>query len=140
MKHSNSYLFFNDGKCLPALEHYKSIFGGDLQVMKVGDAKQEIFKDLNPNLVMHGLLKAPAFQLMASDNMQGNTQVGDSVCMYIECSSKAEVDQIFTALANKGEDNMKPDQTFWGAYFGSLTDVYGVSWMLSFDEKVASKS
>jgi PhnB protein len=41
---------------------------------------------------------------------------------------------------NDGEESMKPENTFWGAYFGSLTDAFGISWMLSFEaEKPNSK-
>jgi PhnB protein len=130
MKHSNPYLFFN-GNCKSALESYQRIFGGDLNLVKVGDIKQDAFKDMDPNQVMHGLLKTPSMQLMASDNLKKDTDRGDNVCVYLECSNQAEVDQLFAALAKGGEASMKPEKTFWGAYFGSLTDAFGISWMLS---------
>ncbi len=133
MKLSNPYLFFNNAKCKTAMEFYQKIFGGELKLLKTGDVDQPMFKDLDPNLVMHGLLTTPAFQLMASDNMQGDTVVGDNVCIYLECSSKAEVDQVYATLGKGGENSMTPEDTFWGAYFGSLTDAYGISWMLSFE-------
>ena len=135
MKNANPYLFFNDGKCTQAMEYYKSIFGGELQLMKVGDVKQEMFKDMDPNVVMHGILKTPTFQIMSSDNMSGDTVVGDNVCIYLDCSSKEEVDTTYAALVKNGEESMTPEPTFWGAYFGSLTDAYGISWMLSFENK-----
>jgi PhnB protein len=131
MKHTNPYLFFN-GNCKAAMESYQKIFGGELKLMKAGDVKQEMFKDMDQNQVMHGLLKTPTLQIMASDNMKKDTTIGDNVCVYIECSSKAEVDQFFAALSKDGEAGMKPEDTFWGAYFGSLTDAFGISWMLSF--------
>ncbi|MGZ3687162.1 MAG: VOC family protein [Bdellovibrionota bacterium] len=54
--------------------------------------------------------------------------------MYIECSDKAEVDRLFSALSKGGEPSMKPEETFWGAYFGSLVDAFGISWMMSFQQ------
>lgn len=30
------------------------------------------------------------------------------------------------------------NQTFWGDYFGMLTDKFGVSWMMSFNEHLPS--
>ena len=91
-----------------------------------------MFKDTDPNQVMHGLLKTPNLQIMASDNLSKDTTTGDNVCIYLECSSKAEVDQLFSALSNGGESFMTPEDTFWGAYFGSLTDAFGISWMMSY--------
>lgn len=131
MKHSNAYLFFN-GNCKAAMESYQKILGGELTLTKVADLKNEEFKELDQNQVMHALLKTPTMQIMASDNMQKDTTVGDNVCVYIECSSQEEVDRLFAALSKGGEASMKPDKVFWGAYFGSLTDSFGVSWMLNF--------
>jgi PhnB protein len=130
MKHSNPYLFFN-GNCKPAMESYQKILGGELKLVKVGDVKQEMFKDMDQNQVMHGLLKTPTLQIMASDNLSKDTTLGDNVSLYIECSNRAEVDQLFAALSKGGEVTMTPENTFWGAYFGSLTDAFGVNWMLS---------
>lgn len=133
MKNTTPYLFFN-GNCKSAMEAYQKIFGGELQLVKVGDVKQEMFKDKDPNQVMHGMLKAASMQLMASDNMSKDTITGDNVCLYIDCTSKAEVDQLYAALSKGGEPSMKPDDTFWGAYFGSLTDAFGISWMIGYQK------
>jgi len=130
MKHSNAYLFFN-GNCKTAMETYQKIFGGELNLKRVGDIPKEEFKGVDPDRVMHSHLIAPNMQLMASDNMREDTTVGDNVCLFVECSSPEEVDRFYAALAKDGEPAMKPDRTFWGAYFGSLTDAFGVSWMLS---------
>lgn len=27
------------------------------------------------------------------------------------------------------------NKSFWGAYFGMLTDKFGINWMVNFDEK-----
>ena len=131
MKHSNPYLFFN-GNCEAAMTSYQKIFGGELKLTKVEDVKHEMFKSMDQSQVMHGLLKTSVMQIMASDNLSKDQTIGDNVCVYLECSSKAEVDQLFAALSKDGEESMKPEDTFWGAYFGSLTDAFGVSWMLSF--------
>ena len=131
MKNLNPYLFFN-GQCKAAMEFYNKNLGGELEIMTVGDAKQEIFKDANQNLVMHSMLKTQNFQIMGSDNMEGTTVVGDNVCIIIDCSSREELDRLFGALSKGGESVMKPSDTFWGAYFGSLTDQFGISWMFNF--------
>ncbi len=113
------------------MEFYQKTFGGELQVMTADQAGSNLPPGMDPKSVMHSSLKTPAFLLMASDNDKSDTTVGDNVCIYLDCSDPAEVDTLFAKLAAGGESSMKPEKTFWGAYFGSLTDAYGISWMLS---------
>ena len=132
MKTSNPYLFFNDKQCKPAMEFYQKTFSGELSLMQANHAGSILPSGTDVDLVMHALLKTPAFNLMASDNFSSDTTNGDNVCIYIDCTSVAEVDHLYQALSKGGEEVMKPEETFWGAYFGSLTDVFGVSWMLNY--------
>jgi PhnB protein len=131
MKSVSPYLFFN-GNCREAMQFYQKHFGGDLRLMTVADTKQEMLKDADQDMIMHSSLKSTSLHIMASDNGTKDTQVGDNVCIELECSSRAELDQLFTALSDGGEIWMKPQDTFWGAYFGTLTDQFGVSWLLNF--------
>ena len=75
MKSSNPYLFFNNGKCKAAMEYYKKIFGGELNLMTVADAGPNMPPGMDPKSVMHSLLKSPAITLMASDNGKNDTAV-----------------------------------------------------------------
>jgi PhnB protein len=138
MKNLKPYLFFN-GNCKPAMEFYQKTLGGDLQVFTAGQADQEMFAGADPNLVLNSCLITPSIQFMASDNMKKNTDFGDNICMMLECSSRSELDQLYAALSKGGEADMTPSDQFWGAYFGTLTDPFGVNWMLSFQEECAVK-
>ena len=53
--------------------------------------------------------------------------------------SKEEADQLYSALSYDGKLIMSMNTTFWGSYFGMLTDQFGVQWMLSFDESDGKK-
>ncbi|WP_235906275.1 hypothetical protein [Ginsengibacter hankyongi] len=39
------------------------------------------------------------------------------------------------ALSKDGKISMELQDMFWGAYFGSCTDTYGVNWMFNRVEK-----
>lgn len=50
----------------------------------------------------------------------------------LEPDTRAEADRLFNALAAGGEIDMPLQDMFWGAYFGSLTDRFGIRWMVNF--------
>ena len=51
-------------------------------------------------------------------------------------SAVAETDRLFKALADGGKVEMALQEMFWGDYFGSLTDRFGVQWMFNCSSKV----
>ena len=125
---------------------YKSIFGGDFT--SGGIAR---FKDIPPtngspkiakedmNLVMH--IELPIIgghMLMGTDapeSMGFNVQYGNNVHINLEPDTKAETKKLFDALSAGGKVGMPLADMFWGAYFGSCTDKYGVQWMFNCVEK-----
>lgn len=44
--------------------------------------------------------------------------------------------RLFKALAVGGKIEMELAEMFWGAYFGALTDKFGVRWMFNCTAKV----
>ncbi|WP_438826600.1 VOC family protein [Riemerella columbina] len=54
--------------------------------------------------------------------------------MALSADSKEEADDIFAKLAEGGTITMPLMDTFWGDYFGMLTDRFGIQWMMSFDK------
>ena len=45
---------------------------------------------------------------------------------------RAEADRLFAGLvAGGGAATMPMQEMFWGAYWGSLTDRFGVQWMIN---------
>lgn len=45
-------------------------------------------------------------------------------------SMTEETDTLFNALAQGGKVTVPLEKTFWGSYFGMLTDKFGISWMV----------
>jgi len=40
---------------------------------------------------------------------------------------------LFNRLSAGGQVIMPLDKAFWGAYFGMVTDKFGVQWMVNYD-------
>jgi PhnB protein len=49
----------------------------------------------------------------------------------LEPDTRAETDRLFRAPSINGKVGMALQDMFWGAYFGSLTDQFGVQWMFN---------
>lgn len=136
----NPYLNFN-GNCEEAFNHYKAVFGGDFLMMSrfsempPGAMGTEELPEEAANLVMHVTLPiSESCVLMGSDCFPGQPATsGNNFSISISCDSKEEVDRIFAELSQGGGVIMPLDDTFWGSYFGMLSDKFGIQWMVSCD-------
>jgi PhnB protein len=87
---------------------------------------------------MHVSLKVGDNILMGSDIMEGYGPpfvAGTNFSLSITAPSKDAADEYFIKLSQGGEVTMPMEYTFWGDYFGMLTDKFGIGWMISFNEK-----
>lgn len=123
MKNSSPYLMFN-GNCKEAFNHYAKCFNLEAKIMP----------DEKTGKVMHACIQKGSAMIMASDWDASEFKVGNNSQIYIDCESRSEVDQLHQKLGEGGKSTMKPDDMFWGSYFGSVTDKFGVNWMMGFDE------
>jgi PhnB protein len=57
---------------------------------------------------------------------------GNNIHLQIYADSKAEADQLFASLSDGGKVTMPISDQFWGDYFGSLIDKFGINWMISY--------
>jgi PhnB protein len=46
-----------------------------------------------------------------------------------------EAKRVYAALSEGGTIEMELQKTFWGAYFASFTDQFGIGWMINYDLK-----
>ncbi len=138
----NPYITFN-GNCEEAFSHYKSIFGGDIPYIgRYSDMPpSEDGKSCPPgdeNKIMHVCLPiGEGTMLMGSDSSDAfghATIVGNNITISVNAGSTEEADRIFNGLAEGGRATMPMSKTFWGAYFGMLTDKFGINWMVNYDE------
>lgn len=130
------YLFFN-GNCREAMTYYHKHIGGDLQVMTYAEIPGGEFPPGLGQYVMHGALTKGSLMIMASDSMgQGQPIVfGSSVQLTLSVDTVADAERLFKALGDGGSVDMPLEETFWAKRFGSVTDRFGIKWMINFEGK-----
>ena len=134
-----TYLNFM-GRTEEAFEFYKSVFAteylGDL--MRMGDVppspEMPALSDADRQAVMHVALPIlGGHHLMGTDALEsmGHTLVaGNNVSIMLQPDTREEADGLFAKLSAGGSDLMPMQDMFWGDYFGSLCDRFGIRWMI----------
>lgn len=125
----NPYLNFN-GRCTEAMNFYKGIFGGDLQLMLAGDspAKDQMPPEMH-NQVMHSHLKSSTIEIMGSDMAPTKPVEGNTVYLALICENENELNDYYNKLSEGGKIEQPLTKAFFG-WFGSLEDKFGKHWML----------
>jgi PhnB protein len=123
----NPYLNFQDS-AREAMEFYRDVFGGELQVMTFGDMGGEPVDG-----VMHAQLETPAgFTLMASDAPPGESPApGGSIQISLSGDDTDALTGWFRALAEDGVVVDELKQQLWGDTFGMLVDRFGIGWLVN---------
>lgn len=67
----------------------------------------------------------------APDSMGFKLTAGNNVHLNLEPDSRAETDRLFAALGEGGKVDQPLADMFWGAYWGTLTDRFGIHWMFN---------
>lgn len=145
MARVNTYLNFPRAT-EEAFLFYKSVFQTEFS------APVARFKDMPPspgqpplaaadaNLVMHVALPILGGHVLmgtdAPESMGFTVTPGNNVYLSLEPDTRAETERLFKALAEGGKVEMPLQDMFWGAYFGSLADRYGIRWMFNCTSKV----
>ncbi|HLU50940.1 MAG TPA: VOC family protein [Flavobacteriaceae bacterium] len=135
----NPYLNF-DGNAEEAFRFYQSVFGGELFIQKMRDAPgTENLPENEKNCVMHAGIPVGNGQfLMGSDIVPSMGHVlkpGNNNYISITTDSREEADRLFNELSAGGTVGMPMADMFWGDYFGSFVDRFGICWMISFPIK-----
>lgn len=129
-----------------AFNFYKSVFGGEFGgsgIARFGDIPaaegMPPLAEAEKNLVMH--IELPilgGYLLMGTDapeSMGFSVNFGNNVHLNLEPDTRAETKRLFDALASGGTITQDLQDMFWGAYYGSCTDQFGVQWMFNCTEK-----
>ncbi|MCK8462978.1 VOC family protein [Aliiroseovarius sp. S1339] len=129
------YVFFKD-KCRDAVTRYAEIFGSSPEIMSFKDMPEEDRNQMPgvpDDAVMHASVAIGDGMLFASDDPSGETpeMAGCNVCLSLP--DEAETKRVFNALADGGDVRMPLSPMFWTPLFGTLTDKFGVRWMIMAD-------
>jgi PhnB protein len=129
-----------------AFNFYKSVFGGDFGaggIARFGDIPSSEgmppLAEEDKNLVMHIELPILGGHILmgtdAPETMGFKMNFGNNVHINLEPSTREETEKLFNALSEGGKVTMALQDMFWGDYFGSCTDKFGVQWMFNCTEK-----
>jgi len=140
MARTSTYLNFKNNT-EEAFKFYQSVFGGEFR----GGINR--FADIPPmdgappmpedtkSLIMHIELEITGGHiLMATDapeSMGFTVNFGNNVHINVEPDTREETKNLFDKLSAGGKITMELQDMFWGAYYGSCTDKFGVNWMFN---------
>lgn len=125
----NPYLAF-DGTCREAMEHYRSVLGGELSVMTFGESQGAEFP--GSDKVMHASLITPdGMVIFGSDTMEGMPQTfGDTAAISISGNDE-RLPEFFTRLSEGGQVLVPMEKQMWGDIYGLFHDRFGVLWHIN---------
>ena len=128
-----TYLIF-DGDAREAMEFYRSELGGTLEVMTFGDMGMT-GPTPPPDGVMHALLVTDTgFRIMASDGPPGEpVRRGNdfAVALSGDAEDEKQLRAWWDAFSARGAVDVPLEKQMWGAWFGQVTDAWGVAWMFN---------
>jgi PhnB protein len=124
-----------------AFNFYKSIFGTEFvgDISRMGDAPpqpgQPELSEADKKLIMHIELPIVGDHILhgtdAPESMGFTVDQGNNVYIMLELDNRRDADHYFAALSEGATIEMPLSEQFWGDYFGSLIDKYGVRWMFN---------
>ena len=137
----STYLNFA-GNTEEAFAFYKSVFGTEYlgPVNRMGEAPVPDGapepSDALKNMILHIALPITGGHILHGTDApaeMGFTLVeGNNMYIMVHPDTREEADALFAALsAGSGKIEMEMAEQFWGDYFGSFIDRYGIGWMIN---------
>jgi PhnB protein len=124
-----------------AFNFYKSVFGTEIvsPIVRFKDIPsgpgQPPLAEKDKNLVMHVELPILGGQVLmgtdAPETMGFKVTTGNNIFINLEPDTRTETEKLFRSLSSGGEIQMALQEMFWGGYFGSIIDRFGVRWMFN---------
>ncbi|MFG2905296.1 VOC family protein [Kitasatospora sp. NPDC048286] len=119
-----------DGNAREAMEFYREVFGGELELGTVGDFGSTDAPDADK--VMHAVLVTPdGYTLMGWDApARVPLHPGNNVAVFLG-GDDAGIRDHFEKLAVGGTVTLPLEKQAWGDEAGSLVDRFGITWMVN---------
>ncbi len=145
MARTSTYLNFKRNT-EEAFKFYQSVFGGEFSGggvarfsdIPISDGMTPI-AEVDKNLIMHIQLPILGGHVLmgtdAPESMGFKIAFGNNVYINLEPDTRAETKNLFDSLSKDGLVTKELEEMFWGAYYGSCTDKFGVQWMFNCVEK-----
>jgi PhnB protein len=124
------YIYFK-GQAREAMEFYKSVFGGELQVTKYADIPDTSdMGEVGKDWLMHADLSGGDARIFASDTAMASDKVA-KIELALGGEDEIRLREIFGKLSEGGEIKRPLQKEAWGDLFGSLKDRFGIEWMIN---------
>ncbi|GIU85470.1 MAG: VOC family protein [Acidimicrobiales bacterium] len=127
----NPYLNF-PGTAREAMTHYRSVFGGELEIHTFGDYGDPSAPYADG--VMHARLETPdGFTIMASDLPPGMEPPPERgrVSVSLSGDDGAKLRAWWAGLSEGGDVTMPLQRQVWGDEFGMCVDRFGITWLVN---------
>jgi PhnB protein len=128
----NPYISF-DGNAREAMEFYKTVFGGKLDVTTFAEGGMTD-QGLQPDKIMHAMLVADnGITLMAADSATGMREyiAGTNMSISLSGDNEEELTSYYNKLVEGGKVEEPLVRAPWGDTFGMCIDKFGVFWMVN---------
>jgi PhnB protein len=121
---------------------YKSVFGGEFGgngISRFGDMPpmdgMPPMAEEDKKLIIHIELAILGGHILmgtdAPESLGFTVTMGNNININLEPDTRAETKKLFEALSAGGTVTQELQDMFWGAYYGSCTDKFGVQWMVN---------
>jgi PhnB protein len=128
----NTYLNFR-GTARDALDFYRSVFGGELNVMTFKDQGMPVGDD-EGDLVMHGQLEIDGEPFIMASDVPSHMEYRpgeNTFSVSLSGDDEAVLTRWFTGLSDGATVTQPLEKAPWGDSFGMLKDRFGVSWLVN---------
>lgn len=132
----NPYISFKDD-ARQAMEFYKQVFGGELTLSTFGQFGTP--DAVLAEKIMHAMLETPnGLTLMASDTPPGMAHVvGTNITVSLSGDESDLLHGYWEKLADGGTITTPLEKQMWGDEFGTVTDKFGVNWLVNIGQPQA---
>ncbi|MCY3412190.1 MAG: glyoxalase/bleomycin resistance/extradiol dioxygenase family protein [Candidatus Heimdallarchaeota archaeon] len=123
---------------LDAVELYKNIFKAELTSHMPVDKEGAKSFGLDPDMdlsrtTMHCAVKIGEAMFYMSDNFTGEVLEKTNMSVLIEPESEEEIKNFYDNAEKNGcKITMKLEKQFWGDWFASFKDPFGISWQMNY--------
>ena len=122
-------LFFTD-ICDQALSFYEQCgLGRVVEILRYGIEGMPVKSEAMRGKVMHAKFEGRGVVFYASDNDDAEPMRGSAHILMMD--DREQTRRLFESLGQGGTVTTKLGMQPWGAYYGKLTDRFGVQWMLN---------
>ncbi len=121
------------GNAAEALEHYRSIFGGNVTLVRFSETP--VTDDVPAewqSKICWGTLESAHGTINAMDPPPGRGgTTGDRFSLTLQVDDEVEGERIFARLMDGGDAYVPWEPSFFARKFGMGEDKYGVRWIVS---------